>query len=967
MKRAKPTIWLAFGLASLTVMLAIVAHSLGIMPNDYTAELDARATVAEALAVQMADAASRNDERTLANTLDAVVERNAAVLSAALRGADGAVLVERGDHARHWVRPRGGKSTPTHVNVPLHGAEGPQGAIEIVFAPPRAGQGFMGVPRTVWLFILFIAAGGFAGYYLLLRRTLKQLDPARVVPERVQRAFDTLSEGVVILDERERILLVNEAFTALIGTTPPRGTDINKLSWRMPDGKEADGGYVWHTAIREAREIRGDTLGLRTRGGRLHNLTVGAAPIRGENERIMGAIVTLGDMTRLKRSQEDLARTAEQLAQREALMTQQTQELEYLATHDTLSGCLNRRTFLSRLEQRLADATEATTLVVMEIDRFREIADEHGPAATDRLIAGLGALVAATLPDGATAGRHRGEEFVLALEGDEAAAGPLLAELRDAVGREAGALLPGHDGLEVSFGTAVSQGPNDSAYDMLGRADRALGEREGSSAAPTVMSARTRAPRRAPAASAAIAPANGGLAEAERLGAFERSLARSVAHAEASGRPFAVARLRIASYDYLCEALGAAAAERLVAEAGRRVSEILRGGSDTLVLSSTGDVKMELAGLDGADDVAFALGRVMDRLREPFRVAGRDVYVAAKIGAAMFPQDGTDPDTLLRHAAVALRRAVEEGDLESLRFYDAAMTQSSEWRMNVESGIREALANDQFELFFQPIVCAQTGAVAAAEALLRCTNERLEGVRIDQIIDVAEQSTLSEEIDEWVVHRGLAQMQAWCDAGLSLPKVSLNVSARQLSNVAFMDRVHAAVEAVRFSPTRVQIEVTETAKLADVEVAAPQLKRLQRLGVQIALDDFGTGQASLTYLQRLHPDTLKIDRSFIRGVTVNHANATLVAAMTVMAHCLGVRVVVEGVESEEELEFLRETRCDEVQGYLVSRPLPVADMSDWLAAFAGSKGTRDFVADLKPAPAPVATAAATNGDAASAA
>ena len=297
-----------------------------------------------------------------------------------------------------------------------------------------------------------------------------------------------------------------------------------------------------------------------------------------------------------------------------------------------------------------------------------------------------------------------------------------------------------------------------------------------------------------------------------------------------------------------------------------------------------------------------------------------------------------------------MRRALEEDTGEAVRFYDPAMVQASEWRMNVESGIREALANDQFELFFQPIVCAKTGAVAAAEALLRCNNEQLRGVRVDQIIDVAEKSSLSEEVDEWVIRRGLQQMHEWCDEGLSLPKVSLNVSAHQLSNTEFMDRIFEAIRAVRFSPTRVQIEVTETAKLADVEVAAPQLKRLQELGVQIALDDFGTGQASLTYLQRLHPDLLKIDRSFISDVTTNHANATLVASVTVMAQALGVKVVVEGVEEQEQLDFLRETGCDEIQGYFFSRPMPAVAMTDWLDLFVSENGTRAFVEDLVPLP-----------------
>ena len=191
-------------------------------------------------------------------------------------------------------------------------------------------------------------------------------------------------------------------------------------------------------------------------------------------------------------------------------------------------------------------------------------------------------------------------------------------------------------------------------------------------------------------------------------------------------------------------------------------------------------------------------------------------------------------------------------------------------------------------------------------------------------------SSLSLEIDKWVLETALAQMQLWDETGIALPKISINISAHQLTNIVFMDFVYAKIYAAPFAPQRVQIEVTETAKMAGVEIAASQIKRLQQLGVIIALDDFGTGQASLTYLQRLHPDIVKIDRSFVDGVHTNHANATLVSATTVMAHSLGLKVVAEGVEQDGELEFLCNIGCDELQGYLFAKPMPQRVMTDWI-------------------------------------
>ena len=931
MKRAKPTLWLAFGLVSMTVMLAVVAHSLGLMPDGRRAELEARATVAEALAVQVAGAAMRNDGDAMNETLSAVVERNPDVLSIALLGPDGTVLLERGGHRDHWVAPADGASTPTHVLVPLEDASGPQGRVEIAFVPPASASVY-GVPLGFLGFVAFLAGAGFIGYYFLLRRTLKQLDPGRVVPERVRRAFDTLSEGVVLLDERERVLLVNDPFVAILGEEIKPGTSINALAWRVAEDLDGEGddGTIWRTAMQERREIRERPLGLRTKGGTMLDLAVGAACITGERDEVMGAIVTVGDVTRLKRSQVELTQTAARLAQRERQVAQQTQELEYLTTHDALSGCLNRRTFLSRLERALGASDAAMAVLVIEIDGFHAIADRHGPAVTDRLVAGMGALLREDMPAGVLVARHRGEEFVLAAAIDATDARALADALQSKILARSDELLPGHEGLSVSIGIGARTGPDDTAHHIIRRADGDLGTRERGGAALPL-----------PASDAAIAVADSGRP------AFEAALATTLARAERTERPVGVVRARLGSFAYLREALGGALIHQLMDAVVVATRDAMRASDRATVLHDSGEVLLELNEIEGPDDVRYTVARIEEKLRSALHVGGRDIFVAAQFGAALFPGDGRDAATLTDHASVALNRAVEEDAVSNegggVRFYSGEMVQAAEWRMNVESGIREALLNDQFELFFQPIVCAKTRAVAAAEALLRCTNPLLEGVRIDQIIDVAEKSNLSEAVDTWVVARALAQMHAWCDVGLTLPKVSINVSARQLSNAAFMDRVFAMMRAVRFSPTRVQIEVTETARMADVDVAAPHLKRLQGLGVQIALDDFGTGQASLTYLQRLHPDTLKIDRSFVTGVTTSHANATLVAAMTVMAQSLGVRVTVEGVEDEEQFLFLRETGCDEIQGYHVSKPLSEAAMTDWLTRYVAANGTTAFV------------------------
>ena len=197
MKRFKPTLWLSFGLVSLTLAIALTGYVLGFVPDGYNTELRSRAKVAESLAVQLAGAVNRNDLITVRETISSVVKRNDDIFSAALRRSDGDLIIFEGNHAKHWVAPTNGKSTPTHVMVPLLGSNGVQGAIEISFGPASSGKRLFGIPVTLFLFLGFLTSAGFIGYFFLLRRTLNELDPGRVIPERVQKAFDTLSEGVI--------------------------------------------------------------------------------------------------------------------------------------------------------------------------------------------------------------------------------------------------------------------------------------------------------------------------------------------------------------------------------------------------------------------------------------------------------------------------------------------------------------------------------------------------------------------------------------------------------------------------------------------------------------------------------------------------------------------------------------------------------------------------------------------------
>ncbi len=957
MKRHKTTLWLSFGLACVTVCLAMSAYILGLVPDGYKTELNARAKVAEALAVQLAGAVSRNDSIAVEETLTSVVKRNPDILSVAFRNKTGEILLSRGDHGKHWIVSVEESSTPTHIFVPLIGADGPQGRIEIAFEELPSGARIFDIPVSLLLLLGFLATTGFLVYSLFLRRALHELDPGRIIPERVQKAFDTLSEGVIILDERERILLVNSSFAKMYGEdhVPAIGSKINAMPWRMVDSHAIAGGYPWHTAIHEGREMREDVISLRTADGVVRNLNVNATVFTGDKKETIGAIVTLSDTTDATRNAEQLSKAIGLLQQTQEQVKRQKQELDYLSNHDPMTGCLNRTAFFAAFETDLELARQSgqsAAALMLDVDGLRDTKANYGPAVADSLVTAAANALRTTLPKNVSVARYGGEGFCVALFGlnlNQVIETSLT--IQSSFCQAARSAAPQLDHASLSVGIAEDSPERCSVTELVRRADEVMHlamsegagnigqwtggpDQSGSVAQISSGNASNSAPDKA-----SIHQINLEMKEADRIEAYREqarfleTATRSIDRAACNENPLAILKIGVASWDFFEEALGEDLSHTLLRFAGQKVQLALREQDNVVLIPETGEMLVELAELDQTDDVTWIAKRIQDGFHDPLKVGEQTVYVICKIGAALFPSDGRDASELSRHAAVALRRAREENSLEGLTFYSAEMTQNSYENLDIETGTRAALQNNEFEMFFQPIIDIQDGAVKAVETLLRCTSTRLAGVRIDQIIDVAERSSLITEIDGWVFNAALSQMTQWDQAGVHLPKISINLSAKQLTNLEFMDSLFDKIEAVPFSPSRIQVEVTETARMANVEAAAPQLKRLQQIGVHIALDDFGTGQSSLTYLQRLHPDVIKIDRSFVDGINKNHANATMVSAMTVMAHCLGLRVVAEGVETEEELGFLRETGCNEIQGYLISKPLPSAAMTEWIGLF----------------------------------
>jgi diguanylate cyclase len=365
-----------------------------------------------------------------------------------------------------------------------------------------------------------------------------------------------------------------------------------------------------------------------------------------------------------------------------------------------------------------------------------------------------------------------------------------------------------------------------------------------------------------------------------------------------------------------------------------------------LVRGSGDEFSVLLPRIERAEDAGAVAQRMIDSLAEPFAVAGHEFFVTCRIGMAVFPGDSADTDAVLQQAGVAMRSARQAGagwgmagvakSGSAYQFYSAALNSQAIQRLGLERELRQALEAKEFRLHYQPQVSLATGQLSGAEALVRWMHPQRGLLGPGEFIAVMEETGLIGRLGEWVLREALRQWAAWRAQGWVLPQMAVNVSGLQLQQAGLTAKVRAALQDTGADPQALCLELTETAIIDSNAQVTQTLQGIRQMGVRLALDDFGTGYSSLTYLRRFDIDELKIDRSFVADCdsdSTNFANsAAITSAIVAMAHRLGLRVVAEGVETPQQLDFIRSQGADSFQGYLFSKPLPADAFSALLAA-----------------------------------
>ena len=1039
-----PLSQLSLGLVMLTATMLFTSEFFGLIPDTKQAELESRKTITETLAVQLSLALKKDQLDTIEESLHLVVDRNDNILSGAVRKNFGGILYQFGDHEKNWSLKQSEKSSTNEIQVSLFNGAERWGSVELRYNELGGGGSWLSFRGSFIFLVLFIIFSGFIAYRIFLKRALKELDPDAVIPDRVRKALDTLSEGLLIIDNNNTIIFSNLAFAQKTGYLPEQliGKDSTEFGWEinLAEGDIDDNGETelpWISALNGEEIEESVRIKLNTELHATYIFNVNVSPITADDEAIKGALITFDDVTEIEMKNEELRQSFEKLEESQREIMQQNKELLTLATRDPLTNLLNRRSLFEGFDSLLQEAHDDGTplsCIMVDIDHFKLVNDNYGHSIGDVVIKLLGKILEEHAHADDLVGRLGGEEFVVVLPNVEEKDGAQLAErMRLTVAEINGDTHEGVPQIYSSFGVSTLTIDIKNANELLELADKALyaAKETGRNrvicysddmydgALPEILlnsSEEDPAPR----------PSNvrGGardedkevlsfLVEKEeekpvscppdKVLLLER-INRAITRVEKYQTKVAILSVDIDALRRVNDTLGIISAEKFAKTIVARIKDTLRNVnaveltdqieapdqtdpsnltdqtdivehnlsdqelSELQELSSetTGELSNEfsskqtgniehsandelpektklsfsvsrfnsheivvlLTDLDQSTLITSFLYSIFSANEAPITVDGNEFYLNTNIGVSMFPSNGDDPDSLLRNSSSAMQEAKRKLGRNNFEFYTDEIGEQSKKIIQMENELHRALERNEFSVHYQPKVSLSDGTIAGMEALLRWEHPQLGFVPPDEFIPIAEQTGLINQISQWLIRTVCRQVKFWQDSGFETASVSLNLSPSDFRSLDLADQIISEVRNVGLSPEFLEFEITETVVMHSVEATLAILDKLSQAGFTIVLDDFGTGYSSLSYLKKFPVSKIKIDSSFIKDFVKDSHDATIVSTLISMSHSLDLKVVAEGVETEDQLHFLQDLHCDEVQGYLFGPAVPTDKASE---------------------------------------
>ncbi len=966
-----PQLRIACGLVALLVSTILIADFLGFMPRPEEHLRESRKLLGESLAVQLSSAAANGHNDILTQTVKEIVRRNDEVAYAGLWLASGVQLTSFGDEAVVGASLFDFSSFESLV-IPIFEEKARWGEVRLQFTPSKDwGMRYLGFPAATLQFLLFVSVASLLTFFLFMKKVLSELNPTKAVPQRVNAAFDVLAEGVVIIDEAQRIVLANRSFAQRLGSEPEAlvGKGIDSFQWDLK-GDEVEM-LPWQASLAHGEHVMGMPLKLRSEGEDTA-FTANAAPIEDGQGQHKGVLITLDDVTPLEAKNTELASMLDRLSKTQSVIQQKNSKRQVLATRDPLTGCLNRRSFMERYEKHFsaAAAGEVELVVLMvDIDHFKRINDEHGHGVGDEAIVLVAQLLQQLFNKGAVVARYGGEEFVISLPGVDLVQGEKIAKRVCGV---VGEKVPSHaiaiDSMTISIGVSAYEPELADSLELLDRADRGLYKAK--------QSGRNRAcvfdpkfvhavndekiiqhARLVEAGEAVISDLKSQLEEMQSVVQVQaHEITHKSMHDDLTGLPnrfllldrttqamrqssrnnnlAAIVSISLSDYQRVHSTDGSDAAEWMLRTASERLEKVVRSvdtigvafNEQALTFSriSHNELAMLIVDVDNVESIPKIIDRVTTALEQPFLYQDSEYFNKAHCGIAVFPNDGNEADALIRNATLARSYAERRSaNVSGSAYFSKDIDNLSIKNAKMASELRKAIAQDGLEVMYQPKVHSVSQKVTGVEALARWHHPELGHVGPMEFITVAEHIGVIDQLTNWVLTRVCRDIKS---GALGSLRVSINVSPLELCDPLTGDRLLKIVRDCGVMPEQIEVEITESSVLNNFDLTRTILGQIQDEGILVALDDFGTAYSSLNLLLEIPVDVIKIDRSFVTDIQSAKGNQAVVQAILQMAESMNKRVVAEGVENNEERDCLSRLGCYEIQGYLYSKPMVFADL-----------------------------------------
>lgn len=957
---------LASSLVLLSLSVLFMAELIGVGTTKKDVSIESRKKIVEAFAIQLSTLASNGQLSEIQSATSRFVLRNDDVQGAALLRSTGVVLAEIGDIKE--FSKNSSASTATQLRVPIFDKNSPWGEVQVGFIANSSRW-------REFLAYGFIALCSLVSFTAFLNRALVQLDPRQAVPGRVDSAMDLFSAGVIVLDEKLRIVMVNTSAENLVSQDAGEllGRELDEWSWE----KQADWEAPWATTLNVGISVSDQQMILKTEAGEKRSLLVSCVFVGGSDGGRKGVLVTIDDITIVESQNRELTVMVSKLRQSQELIEEKNRELKELATTDALSGIANRRALMEALEDLLNDAIQnksALSCIMTDIDFFKQVNDVHGHKVGDDVIKATASVLQSLCRDGDVVGRYGGEEFVVVLPGMDAKEAAEVAEKARiaTIALAYGDELP-LESLSASYGVSdLTCGATDGSA-LVDFADQCLyrAKEEGRNRVVVFSSDMETADEATIPAVENTSEKLVSQSDSDRLQARTIELEKQVQQRDdklnklgefdsLTGMPLrsifltraevelaraareetlvGVISFEFADVDRLLSTFGYAKCEELFEQVldqlqtGIRTTDLVSmlSAEHSLSRITSNQYAILLSSLTDTTSAMIVVTRMKRLLSEPFMLHDEKVYVGASIGISISSAENQNADQLLSEANEARNSAALKKDKISHVFALKKFHAESDDYIKLESDLRDAIDKAIIQTWFQPKFDLSKNRIVGMEALLRWNHETRGFVSPDLFVAMAESNGWIDKLSERVLEATLQQIIVWRSMGFDDLRVSINVSPSQFRATTLVDYTLLQMKKAGVAGHQLEVELTETSVLENPKQTRLDLARLRDAGVGVSLDDFGTGYTSLSLLSELPLDVVKIDRSFVTPIEYSARSRAVVGSVISMAHALNLRVVAEGVETNTQLEALQQLGCDEVQGYLICRPQPADEITAFL-------------------------------------